>query len=96
MLFLEKLEQKRLYIILVIIICMLIGILYAVFFMPEKFISSTSIMLMKMEGYEQNENTVELTDKKMSTFEELIKSDSNLQNIKQELNLNTEINRRNV
>lgn len=96
MLFLEKLEQKRLYIILVIIICILFGIMYAVFFMPEKFISSTSIMLMQMEGYGQNENTVELTDKKMSTFEELIKSDSNLQNIKEELNLNTEINRKNV
>lgn len=93
MLFLEKLEQKRLYIVLVIIICMLVGIMYAIFFTPEKFVSSTSIMLMKME---ENENTVELTDKKMSTFEELIKSESNLQNVKENLNLITEINRKNV
>ncbi len=100
MLFLEKLEQKKLYIILVIVICMLIGIMYAIFFVPEKFVSSTSIMLMKTEENEKNElkndGNLELTDSQMATFEELIKSDSNIQEAKKNLNLNTEINRKNV
>lgn len=92
MLFLEKLEQKKVYIILVIVICMLVGIMYAIFFMPERFISSTSIMLIKAE----EDGSVELTDNQMATFEELIKSDSNIQDIKEKLNLNSEINRKNV
>lgn len=99
MLFLEKLEQKKVYIILVILICILIGIMYAIFFMPEKIISQTSVMLMKTEVEEdntQNNGVVELSKNQMSTFEELIKSDSNLQEVRNNLKLNYEIESRNV
>lgn len=99
MLFLEKLEQKKVYIILVILICILIGIMYAIFFMPEKIISQTSVMLMKTEAEEnntQNNGIVELSQNQMSTFEELIKSDSNLQEVKDNLKLNYEIESRDV
>lgn len=100
MLFLEKLDQKKLYIVLVIAICMLIGIIYAIVFMPEKFVSQTSVMLMKMEddGYNEikNNGNIELTNNQMATFEELIKSDSNIQEARKNLNLSTEINNRNV
>lgn len=98
MLFLEKLEQKKLYIILVIIICMLIGTTYAFVFMPDKYVSQTSVMLMKTEENEddevKNNGNIELTDNQMATFEALIKSDTNIQEARKNLNLNTEINNR--
>lgn len=98
MLFLEKLEQKNLYIILVIIICMLIGTTYAFVFMPDKYVSQTSVMLMKTEENEddevKNNGNIELTDNQMATFEALIKSDTNIQEARKNLNLNTEINNR--
>lgn len=100
MLFLEKLEQKKLYITLVIAICMLIGMIYAIVFMPERFVSQTSVMLMKVEesGNDEikNNGNIELTNNQMATFEELIKSDSNIQEAVKKLNLTTEINKGNV
>lgn len=99
MLFLEKLEQKKIYIILVFLICILMGIMYAVFFMPEKVISQASVMLMKTElegDNTQNDGVVELSKNQISTFEELIKSDSNLQEVKNNLKLDYEIKSRNI
>lgn len=82
MLFLEKLEQKRIYVIAVIIICMLISIVYAAIFMPKKIVSSTSMLLMNIESVQDEEikhnGNVELTNNLISTFEELIKSASNI------------------
>lgn len=99
MLFLEKLEQKKIYIILVFLICILMGIMYAVFFMPEKVISQASVMLMKTElegDNTQNDGVAELSKNQISTFEELIKSDSNLQEVKNNLKLDYEIKSRNI
>ena len=86
MLFLEKLEQKKIYIFLVILICMLIGITYAVIFVPKTFVSSTSVMLIKVQkNGEETENTgnVELTNNLISTLEEVIKSDSSIEEVKE-------------
>lgn len=99
MLFLEKLEQNRIYIFLVILICMVIGIAYAVIFMPNIFISSTSAMLINVEeSGEKKENigNVELTNNLISTLEELIKSDSNIEETKKSININLQISSKNI
>lgn len=100
MLFLEKLEQKRLYIIFVILICILVGILYAVVFMPKNFISSSSMMLIKTEENEEskleNNGNIELTSNLISTFEELIKSDTSLEEAKNNLKLQSQINSKSI
>ena len=91
MLFLEKLEQKRFYLIAVIILCMLIGGIYGLKFAEKESLSSTSVMLIKKENAQNttmlNNGTLELSNNLVSTYEELIKSDSNLDSIKGKLNL---------
>ena len=86
MLFLEKLEQKRFYLIAVIILCMLIGGIYGLKFADKESLSSTSVMLVKKANSQDssllNDGTLELSKNLVSTYEELIKSDSNLDNIK--------------
>ncbi len=100
MLFLEKLEQKKLYVMAVAIICMLVGTVYAGVFMPKKITSSTSMLLMKTENAQDEETkhngNVELTNNLISTFEELIKSASNINLAKSNLNLNSEITSKNI
>lgn len=91
MLFLEKLEQKRIYLIAVMILCVLLGAIYGVSFAVRESVSSTSVMLIKKESAqdvaESNNGTLEISKSLVSTYEELIKSDSNLDNIKNELNI---------
>lgn len=91
MLFLEKLEQKRIYLIAVMILCVLLGAIYGVSFAERESVSSTSVMLIKKESAqdvaESNNGTLEISKSLVSTYEELIKSDSNLENIKNELNI---------
>ena len=91
MLFLEKLEQKRIYLIAVMILCVLLGAIYGVSFAERESVSSTSVMLIKKDNVQDvtgsNKGTLELSKNLVSTYEELIKSDSNLENIKKELNI---------
>ncbi len=99
MLFLEKLEQNKIYIFGVILICMLIGIMYAVIFVPQTFISSTSVMLIKVQeadGRIENTGNVELTNNLISTLEELIKSDSSIEKVKERITINSQINKRSI
>ena len=96
MLFLEKLEQKRFYLIAVIILCMLIGGIYGLKFADKESLSSTSVMLVKKANSQDtsllNDGTLELSKNLVSTYEELIKSDSNLDSIKNKLNIDTHNN----
>ena len=91
MLFLEKLEQKRFYLIAVIILCMLIGGIYGLKYADKESLSSTSVMLIKKESGQDsavfNNGALELSNNLVSTYEELIKSDSNLDSIKVDLNI---------
>ncbi len=100
MLFIEKIEQKRIYIIGTIVISILIGIIYANFCAPKTFISSTSVLLLKKEDNSnkelENKGTIELTENLMSTFEEIIKSDLNIEIAKKTLNLTEEISSKNI
>lgn len=78
MLFLEKLEQKKFYIILVMIICIIIGIVYTIYFVPQSYITRASLACLKTEetsnGKTQTNGTLELTDNIISTFKEIAQS----------------------
>lgn len=93
MLFLEKIEQKRMYLIAVLIICILVGVAYGLGFAEKEKIASTSVMLIKKDNTQDynglNGGTLELSKSLVSTYEELIKSDSNLNEIKSKLNINS-------
>ena len=75
MLFIEKIEQKRIYIIGTIVISILIGIIYANFCAPKTFISSTSVLLLKKEDNSnkelENKGTIELTENLIREREEI-------------------------
>ena len=72
MLFLEKLEQKRFYLIAVIILCMLIGGIYGLKFADKESLSSTSVMLVKKANSQDtsllNDGTLELSKNLVSTY----------------------------
>ena len=91
MLFLEKLEQKRMYLIAVLVICILVGVAYGLGFAEKEKVSATSVMLIKRDVNQDssglNNGTLELSKSLVSTYEELIKSDSNLNEIKFQLNM---------
>ena len=89
--FLEKLEQKRMYLIAVLVICILVGVAYGLGFAEKEKVSATSVMLIKRDVNQDssglNNGTLELSKSLVSTYEELIKSDSNLNEIKFQLNM---------
>lgn len=94
MLFLEKLEQKRIYLIAVMILCILLSVAYGLGFAIKEQIASTSVMLIKIDSKnttELNGGTLEISKGLVSTYEELVKSDSNLSEIKTKLKLDTSI-----
>ena len=96
MILLEKLEQKRKYVILILIICLLVGLIYNIFLMPKKITSVTTLMLIEKEEKSANEFTnkgnIELTKKMVSNFEEIIKSKSSINSLKDSLSLDININ----
>lgn len=90
MLFLEKLYQKKIYIISVIIICILSGLIYSLKFISKEYISSATILLIKTNGESENDGSLELSDNLVSTFEEIVKSDLTISEVKNNLNLEIE------
>ena len=96
MILLEKLEQKRKYVILILIICLLVGLIYNIFLMPKKITSETTLMLIEKEEKSANEFTnkgnIELTKKMVSNFEEIIKSKSSINSLKDSLSLDINVN----
>ncbi len=92
MILLEKLEQKRKYIILIMVICILIGLIYSIFGMPKKITAETTLMLVEIEEKTENgftsKGNVELTKKMVSNFEEIIKSKSSIDSLKIDINVN--------
>jgi capsular exopolysaccharide synthesis family protein len=91
MLFLEKLEQKWKSIVCIMIICILLGIIYSLLFIEKENFSASTILLVKTQKNEDNEiqnnGNLELTDKLVETFEEIIKSDSTIGIVKSDLEL---------
>lgn len=91
MLFLEKLEQKKFYIVLVMIICIIIGILYTICFVPQKYITEATFVCLKTEknsaGKIQTNGSIELTDNMVSTFKEIAKSTLTIKEAQKSVNL---------
>lgn len=96
MLLLEKLEQKRKYIILVMVVCIIASIAYSLFVVPKKVTSESTLMLIEKEEVSSNnyvnKGNLDLTEKMVSNFEEIIKSESSIyllsDTVKSNINLN--------
>ncbi len=101
MLFLEKLEQSRVYIVSIILICILLGVIYSICFIPKEYVASTTMLLLDIEkdADEKTKSTgnLELSKSIVSTLEEIIKSESTIARVKNDLNLqieNKELNKK--
>lgn len=96
MLLLEKLEQKRKYIILVMIIALVTGIVCSLFVVPKKSAAESTLMLIEKEVKSENEiiskSNLDLTEKMISNFEEIITSESSIRLVNESLNANININ----
>ena len=84
--------NKKIQIILVILIFMVIGIIYTIGFVTPKYSSSTTLVLASGNNNKQT-NTITTTDitlnsKLVSTYSELIKSKNVLRQVKSNLNIN--------
>lgn len=83
--------NKKIQIILLILIFMVIGIIYTLGFITPKYSSSTTLVLAS--GGNRQTNTITTTDitlnsKLVSTYSELIKSKNILRQVKSNLNIN--------
>lgn len=96
MLLLEKLEQKRKYIILIMIAFLLAGIMYSLFIVPKKTTAESTLMLVEKELKSENEfvnkSSLSLTEKMISNFQEIITSESSIKLVNESINSNININ----
>ena len=91
MLLLEKIKEKKLHIILIILITVIIGILYSIKFTVKEYVSTSTVLLMKTEKISETESNnlgnLELSNKQISTFREILKSDTTIKEIKKDTGL---------
>lgn len=96
MLLLEKLEQRKKYIISIMIICILLGIIYSCFGLQKRNTSESILMLIEKEEKSENDfsnkGNLNLTKKMVSNFEEIIKSDSSIVLLNESLKTNMSVN----
>lgn len=88
--FWEKLNQNKICVILVVIICILAGTMYSIKFTPKESLSSSTVMLIKTKSDKVNQGALELSDNLVSTFEEIVKSELTISEVKLNLKLNLE------
>ena len=92
MIFLEKLKEKKIHVILIVISILIIGIVLSLCLSKKEYISVSKALLIKSEvtenGQSESRENIEITSKLIHTFKELLKSDSSIQKIKDDLNLN--------
>lgn len=101
MLILEKLEQKRVYIISIMLVCILLGVIYSICFMPKEYVASTTMLLLNIERdadeNKKSNGNLELSNNIVSTLEEIIKSESTIDKVKNDLSIdmaNKELHKR--
>lgn len=93
--FWEKLNQNKICVFLVVIICVLAGTIYSFNFTPKESVSSSTVMLIKTKNNTENSGALELSDNLISTFEEVVKSELTVAEVKSNLKLdldNKELN----
>lgn len=91
----EKVKQKKLHIILIIAITLLIGIVMSLCLCKKQYISVSKMLLIKSESSADNQDdqiNIAISSKLIHTFDELLKSDSTIQEIKSEFNLDVNNN----
>ena len=91
----EKVKQKKLHIILIIAITLLIGIVMSLCLCKKQYISVSKMLLIKSESSADKQDdqiNIAISSKLIHTFDELLKSDSTIQEIKSEFNLDVNNN----
>lgn len=82
MLFFSKLSDKKFDILLIIISCIMIALLYSMYVLPREYNVSTTLMLIEMNQNDAENPSINtpipLTNKLLSTYSQIIKSDSTL------------------
>ncbi len=90
MILVNKLKEKKVYVILIILISIIIGTIVSLKITEREYISSTTLLLVRTQQLEEeskNLGNVEISNKLMSTFKEILKSDTTIQKIKSELDI---------
>ncbi len=94
MLLFEKLKEKRIYVILIIIFSLIVGVLYTLKFTVKEYIATSTFLLIETEKVSedviQNVGNLDISDKLLATLEEIIKSDTTASKIKSDLYLDIE------
>ena len=80
MLLFEKLKEKKIDVILIIILSLVIGIICAVTLAAEEYIASSTFLLVETEKVSdeeiQNIGNLEISSKLLATLEEIMQSDT--------------------
>lgn len=91
MLLFDKVKEKKKYIFFIIIISLFVGIVVSINISKKEYVSTSTLLLIRTENTENNKiqkvGNLELSDKLISTFEEILKSDENLSKSKQDANI---------
>lgn len=88
---LDKIKEKKFHIILIILFVFVLGVIIDFRINVKKYISTSTLLLIRTEQEENKTmrlGNLELSNNLISTFEEVIKSDSTINEIKESLNLN--------
>lgn len=88
---LDKIKEKKFHIILIILFVFILGVIIDFRINVKKYISTSTLLLIRTEQEENKTmrlGNLELSNNLISTFEEVIKSDSTINEIKESLNLN--------
>lgn len=92
----EKLKEKKIYIILIIILSLFIGTVCSLRFAKKEYISVSTFIIIETENVTEDKvesiGSLEISDKLIATFKEIIKNDTTASKIKSELSLNMENN----
>lgn len=94
MLLFEKLKEKKIHIILIIILSLIVGVLCSLKLAVKEYISSSNFLIVETEKVSddktENVGNLEISDKLLATLEAIIKSDTTASKIKNELFLDIE------
>ena len=94
MLLLEKIEEKRIQIIIIVLIITIIGGLYSIKYTVNEYISTSTVLLMKTEKISEKESknigNLEISNKQIATFSQILKSDTTIKNIEKEVGIESQ------
>jgi len=89
--FIEKIKERKIFLICVLIISIIIGVIYVSCLVPRTYISSTTIMIIEKEKIDEqnykNKGNVELSNNMSATVEELLESNIVVEKIKTNLKI---------